>query len=555
MAPQPNRACPMCKAIGRDKDSDHLFLMQDEQTWACSKNNDIHPPHDPYYEREGDRSVPTFQQAIASQKENIPQSTLGVDDIKKLGHKSIRSIPDEIVGFYQIKMEFDQVTGQPTKHYYPMTSHGKLVSYHIRTLPKDFFHLHKRNELPEHLDLFGMPTMTIVPNHLIITEGEIDALSAFYMLAHTHKVKKVRVMSLPTGNNLATVQQNAQMLRSIRNLYFCPDQDDAGLKLIPEMWKLFPAIKIIQFDEKDAGDMLEKGKSTQFFEAFQRADKYKPSTVVSSRNLKVKAMEPVAVGLSYPFNALTRLTFGLRTKRLIGIGAGPGTGKTVVAQTLIMHIVYELKQLAGVFSLEEQPADSLRRMAGHIMALPIHLPNVHYDPTVLEQVIDSLEGRLFYYDHSGYRDWQDIEEVIRYLAFEGVKFFFIDPLSALHTHLDASTANQFLNRAMFSMSKMIHELDITIFHINHLNNPVGSKDHNEGAIVKASQFTGSRSQWRFSTDVWGLRRDSTNVDPTLANTTYFSVIKNRLSGQLGEFVIRYNHKTGRLEEPPMPTSF
>ena len=552
-----NRACPACKAVGRDKDSDHLFLMQDGRTWGCSKNSDVHPPHAPYYEK-ADDNLSTFEQAIASQKQYIPPAETGHLDfhqIQKLESGAIRGVPADVAHFYGVKIECDQVTGQPLTHYYPMTSKGGLVSYHVRKLPKQFFHLHKRHELPEHLDLFGMLTMNVQPHYILITEGEIDAMSAWVMLAGNKGVKRLRCLSLPTGNNLAAVQQNAMLLNQARDLIFCPDQDDAGRKLIPEMWKLFPKIRIMQFSEKDADDMLQKGKVQEFYESFQYAETYKPSAIVSSRNLKAEAMKPVESGLDYPFPSLTKLTFGIRTPRLIGIGAGPGTGKTVLMQTLIMHLVMQHRHRASVFSLEEQPADSLRRMAGHIMGLPIHLPNVSYDPKQLEAIIDALEGRLFYYDHSGYRDWDDIEEIIRFLAYDGVKFFFIDPLSALHTHLDAGATNQFLNKAMFQMSRMIHELDITIFHVNHLNNPMTGKDHNEGATVKASQFTGSRSQWRFSTDVWGLRRDSANADPGIQNTTYFTVIKNRLSGMLGEFVIRYNHSTGRLEEPPLPTNF
>ncbi len=214
-----------------------------------------------------------------------------------------------------------------------------------------------------------------------------------------------------------------------------------------------------------------------------------------------------------------------------------------------------LQMPSAIFSLEEEPEDSLRRMAGHIMGLPLHLPNVAYDPNVLSRVIDTLAGKLFYYDHSGYRDWQDVEEVIRFLAYEGVKFFFIDPISALHTNLASSETNQFLNKAMFQMSRMIHELDITIFHINHLNNPATGKDHNEGGKAKASQFTGSRSQWRFSTDIWTLSRDAQNPDPAISNVTMFSIDKNRLAGLLGSFPIKYQHNTGRLEEIPLSISF
>ena len=561
-----NRACPACKAIGRDKDNDHLFLMKGGDRWACSKNGLY---HEPYFE-DTTQSVQQLmasavpigtpassfpaQQGFTQMGFNPRMPTLA--EIDSLPSLAIRSIPADIVKFYDVKCECDPVTGLVSKHYYPITSNRKLVSYKVRVLPKTFFNLHTNQQLPEHLDMFGEGTLNTKPDYCLITEGQIDAMAAFYMLAGLKGVKKVRCLSLPNGANTAAVRSNLNRLQRISNLIFCPDMDDPGRKLIPEMWKLFPNILIMDYEEKDASDMLEKGKVETFYLAFKNASRYKPSSIVSARKLHSEALIDPAMGLSYPFNSLTRLTYGLRTRSIIAIGAGPGTGKTTFIQKLIEHLVYHHNQKVGAFCLEERPVESLRRLAGHIMKVPIHLPGQTYDKALLTTVLESLEDRILYYDHLGYRDWSDVEEAIRFMAAEGVRWMVIDPLSALHTHLDATAANQFLSQAMFHMSRMIHELDITFFHINHLNNPMsGSKDHNEGADVKASQFTGSRSQWRFSTDVWGLVRDSSNPDPMIANTTYVKILKNRLSGQLGSFPIVYNKNTGTLEEPPIPTNF
>lgn len=550
-----NRACPACKAVGRDSNDDHLFLMQGGDRWACSKNNDVSPPHPPYFEDVNHKPLTGFSNPLQNfSTAAAVNKPVDMAAIKNLTGAAIREIPKDIVDFYGVKVEHDQATGQQVKHYYPITSDGKLVTYKVRTLPKTFFNLHTNDQLPNHLDMFGTNTLSGVPSTGLIAEGQLDAMAVFSMLIN-HKVQNVRCLSVPNGANLVAVKANIELLRKVPNLYYCPDNDAVGLALVPEIAKLLPGIRIVEYSEKDAELMLRKGKSLEFYNAFRRAQPYKPASVVSTTKLKDEAMKPVQFGLSYPFATLTKKTYGLALRRLIGIGAGPGTGKTVLAQSLIQHIVYIHKMKAGVFALEEQPAESLRRMAGHIMKLPIHLPGINYDPRILSQVMDTLDGLLFYYDHSGYRDWQDVEEAMRFMAMDGVKFFFIDPISALHTHLGAGDANQFLNKAMFEMSRMIHELEITIFHINHLNNPDGGKDHNEGGMVKASQFTGSRSQWRFSTDVWGLSRDATNSDVAVQNLTTFSILKNRLSGELGSFQIRYNHQTGTLEEPPLSTNF
>ena len=282
----PNRACPACKAVGRDKNDDHLFLMKDGKAWACSKNSDLNPPHPPYIE--GAVQPKTFQQAV---QQVVPIAAsqpmplrLSFEQIQQLGGGAIRGVPEDVVNFYQTKIEYNPSTRDQVKDYYPLTSKGELVSYHIRELPKNFFHLHTRNNLPNHLDLFGMYTMNTIknPTHLIITEGEIDAMATFYILAGIKRVSRVRVLSLPTGNNLAAVQQNVPLLNTADNLYLYPDQDDAGFKLIPEFWKLFPQIKIIYTSEKDASDMLDKNKTDEMVDAFNQAEKYKPATIVTA---------------------------------------------------------------------------------------------------------------------------------------------------------------------------------------------------------------------------------------------------------------------------------
>lgn len=533
--------------------------MKGGDKWACSKNGLY---HEPYFEWANGNSAAAGSWSGDNGGDDVAtahrlfRGMPSVAEVLKLPHLSWRGVPQDITEFYGVRSQIDLSSGEMTHRYYPMTSKKTLVSFKVRELPKTFYKLHKAAELPAHLDLFGDITLNMKPTYLLITEGEEDAMAAFTMLVGMKHVNRLRVLSLPDGANIKALAANASKLNQVANLYFVPDMDDAGTKIIPEVWKLFPNIKFLEYSEKDACDMLRLGKVDEFYDAFMRAEKYRPSSIMTAKQLKVKAMEDVQPGLSYPFPTLTRLTYGLRTPALIAIGAGPGAGKTTLVQKLIEHIVITHCMQVGAFFFEETPADSLRRLAGHIMRKPIHLPGTAYNKADLELVLDLLADKLMFYDHRGYRDWKDVEDVLRYMAAEGVKYFVIDPLSALHAHLDSGEANKFLNNAVFQMSKMIHELDIAIFHINHLNNPLtGGKDHNEGAVVKASQFTGSRAQWRFSTDVWGARRDSTNEDPVVRNTLYLSILKNRLAGMFGEFPIRYHESTGTLEEPPVPTSF
>ena len=101
------------------------------------------------------------------------------------------------------------------------------------------------------------------------------------------------------------------------------------------------------------------------------------------------------------------------------------------------------------------------------------------------------------------------------------------------------------------MSYLIQELPIYIMLVNHLNNPATGKSHEEGGRVLASQFTGARGQWRYSTDMWGFERDLLSEDQDVKNTMTLRILKHRTDGnKTGKILkLKYNVDTGRQEEP------
>jgi twinkle protein len=529
-----NKPCPKCVEVGRDKDGDHLFLMKDDKAWHCAR-----PYHEPYYESlDGEE--------IEWGKPDAGASVVGSVDIDTLKAESIRKIPKSIINKYGIRVEFDEHTREPVKHYYPITkNHGaKIIAWKIRTLPKSFVVLPPIGKTE--VDLFGMQSYPFHPRVLIITAGELDACAATAMFSG---FAKTMCVSLPFGDSdMKAIISNMEWLKTIDEIVFCPDQDEPGLAAVERIAALLPDIRIAKYSEKDACAMLDNGKGAEFVDAVEHAKKYKPSSIVTVESIKSEALKPIEWGLSYPFPRLTELTYGLTTKSIIGVGAGPGAGKTSFMKGLITHLAFGHGEKAGIFGLEETPAQILRSLGGYLVGLPVHLPDCEYDEEKLKEAIDSFDGKVYIYDHHGYRDWQDIVSAITYLAHDGVRFFFIDPLSALTAHLSASDANSYLNNAMFTLSKLTQQLDISVFHVNHLNNPATGKDHGAGGKVYASQFAGSRAMWKFSTEVWGLERNQLAEDDEEKNTVRLVLLKSRLSGLTGEMFLKYDRSTGTLME-------
>jgi twinkle protein len=513
--------------------------MLDGITWCCVKD-EYHESEEFYYEKDGHE--------VNGPGED-PEFTDGTLDVSGFGPAQIRKIREEIIDKYEIKVEFStQKKGEQTYHYYPITKdRGRdIISYKRREIAtKDFKAIPSTGSTK--VDLFGMRSNQFSPSTVVITAGELDAPAAYQML-HTH-VSKLMCVSLPFGDkNLKSLLDNKDFLDEADDVVFAGDQDDPGKAVIEKISMIVPGIRIMQFSEKDPCDMLTEGKEAEFRDSFGRARKHKPSSIIEVEDIEDDALIPVEWGLDYPFDGLTKMTYGLMPSSIIGIGGGPGSGKSTIMKQLVTHLAFHHKRRTAVFAFEEKPSQTLRSFGGFLIGKRVWLPDCVYDEDQLQDSISSLRSRVVFYNHKGFREWEDIEAAITYMIMDGVTDFFLDPVSALTVHLDSGDANTFLNKAMYFLSLTVQQYPVNFFHFNHLNNPKTGPDHGAGGKVYGSQFTGSRAMWKFSTDLWGARRNQYATDEDERNTIYLAGLKNRLAGEYSEVRLKYNKALGKLEE-------
>jgi twinkle protein len=447
-------------------------------------------------------------------------------------------------------VECDEAIGTHKRYYFPVTKKGKLVTYKFKdlTIPKKAKgHFGRLHSGIKDVDLFGSEAYHLTPETIVLTEGELDACAAYHMLRT--RFKKVHCVSIPDGANPKDIARQKAFFDKARNVVICGDQDEPGREFVKKACRILPKVRVMEFSgEKDACDMLLKGKQIQFVDAFVNAKVYKPSSIVTSSDVKEEAMIKPEWGLSYPFEELTRLTYGFRDYRVIGIAAAPAAGKTCLIRALQEHLVFQHNIKIGIIGLEESPAEQQRELASFVMNKPLHQPDCEYNEKKLSKVIDSFDQKVFFFDHKGDQEWESIIDTMRYMEAYGIRCVFIDPLSALVMHLEPSEANTYLGRAMSEMKKLKDQTGLTIFHINHLNNPKHGPDHGAGGKVYASQITGSKAMWKFSTDIWGLERDQYAEDPEERNTSRLVTLKYRKPSKFGSFKLLYDEATGTLKE-------
>ena len=530
-----NRECPKCKELGHDKKKDHLWLMSDQTTWACLK-----PYHKPYYERDEEEVCkPPFKWTVQDIKQ-LP--TVANPD---------RKISKEVMEHFRVRTEYSEETGLPYAIYYPETYEGRFGSYKVRVLPKRFFVEFASDESKGKVpDLFGQWCSPRTGKRVLVCAGEEDTLAAYQMLKERYPEQPFAVVGLPRGEEgYAPVAENLQFLKGFEEIIVATDMDAAGRKALA---KLVPLIgetaRALEISEKDISDMLVKGKAKEFISAYYSAREYRPSTVVLVGDILEEAVQRVEWGLDYPFPKLTKLTYGMkRFGEIIGIGAAPGAGKSTLFQQFQKHLMFNHHQSIAIFDIEEGPVQGLKKLIGSEMNLPIHLPDCEYDMKIAKGVGERLSKYANFYGGDS-ENWCEVEDAIRYFSSKGIRFFFIDPLSALVEHLSASDANTEIGKIMRAMRKFRKHQGLTFFHANHLNNPPSGKDHGEGGAVRGSQFSGSRAQWKYSTLLMGLEGNQLAESEDEKHKRKLTVIKDRLGGKTGIVSLRYDPSTGVLSE-------
>lgn len=474
-----------------------------------------------------------------------PYNVAGVEQVTTISEIVTRKIPKDVSEKYGIRLSFNEETGEEDKHYYPIRVDGQISGYKERQVSDKTFRV-----IGSAVDceLFGQSTCGANGKLLVITEGELDAVAAYQMFKL--RGKNYRVCSLPNGANIKAMKTNIEWLETFDNIFLAFDQDGPGQDCAKKAANLFTPgkVKIMHFSEKDPSDMLKAGKEMEFFSALYSAKEYRPDGIVSVEDIYEEAIKPVEWGLSWPWETLTKATYGYRRKEIYGIGGASGGGKTEYCKELIDHIINVHQNPVGVIFLEEPVSKTLKVLAGKKFNKRFHVPDGGWTIDELKSGISDLKGKVYLYNHFGGKDWEAIKAKIRYMVISlGIKDIVLDHLTALIAQED----NEYkaLNRIMEEMASLTQELDFTLFYVSHLRKP-GGTPHEEGGRVSADQFKGSGAIVYWSNFLFGIERNQQAEDDTERNTTLFRILKDRNTG-LGTgrtFELWYDHTTGRWRE-------
>ncbi len=470
-----------------------------------------------------------------------------------------RRISLAAVKWFDVRVGLSMLNGEDVvEHYYPRTRAREIVAYNVRNLePKAFYY---KGSPAGGVEPFGYAQLShknVGHKKLIITEDELSAMSVFDIVQSklADKWKHLRQAVISWSQGVESAPRDIHYLQTqgdlgrFEEIIYVYDNDDAGRKSVDKVRSLIPDCKFVCMPLKDVNDMHMAGREQEAWAAILFEGKPKsPDCAVSVKEIRYEASKPPEWGKSYPWEGLTKLTYGQRDGEIIAIGGGTGIGKTLLAHQIAAWNITEHKENVGVFLLEENVNNSLKNIAGKMARKAFHRPDVEFDEVAFNNACDILEGKLFLWRNKGANDWDNIKECIRYWAVvEGVKSIFIDNVTALTNHLSPTEVNTEIARIATDIAGMADELNIRIFVFSHLNPTGGKLSHEEGAEVREHQFTGSRALQRWSQLVMGFERNK-NASGDDKHDSRIRVLKDRNFGQTGVVLTKYEVETGCLDE-------
>lgn len=423
---------------------------------------------------------------------------------------------------------------------------GERVGQKIRTRDKNFSFL---GDLKES-GLYGQHMWKDGGRRVIVTEGEIDAMSVSQVLSH-----RWPVVSLPNGASAGkkALARELQWLLNFEEIVLCFDMDDPGREATAECVCLFPPgrvrLVVLPSGFKDPSEMLMAGEDGALIRALWDAAAYRPDGIVTIEDIEEAVMTPPSKDLSWWCSGLDGATYGRRYGEAVALGAGTGIGKS---DFMAQQIAHDLNNgiPVGVFAFEQHPVETVQRVAGKMKGKLFHVPNSGWTKEELAAAVKDLkEGApLYLYDHFGACDWGIVAQRIRFLHHSnGVRVFYLDHLTALAA--EANDERVALEKIMAEIGSLVKELGIWLLFVSHLSTPDG-KPHEEGGRVMIRHFKGSRTIGYWSHFMLGLERDQQSGDQSESNVTVLRVLKDRYTGRAtgATYALAYDRDTGILKE-------
>jgi twinkle protein len=473
--------------------------------------------------------------AKVSRKERVREVTPTTDVFRAIPR---RGLTEPSVRKYGIDVCMDKT--QDVAHRYPYVKDGKHVANKVRKRSEKAFYYEGD---PHDAELFGQQLFPAgSAKSITVTEGEIDAASAFQLTGSRYPVVSV----LSGGSAVKDCKRNYSYLDSFDEIVLCFDNDEVGRDNSKKVAELFKPgkVRVMALSEgKDASQYLQEGIDAKVFvNEWWRAPVHTPQHIVMARDMLPQLLNPPSyASVPYPWESVNKQTYGIRLSEVVLFMADTGIGKTSFFKEIAYSILNNPEAKAkghgvGFLHLEETTYDTALGLVSIHLNKPLHLPDTDRTAEEIISAHDHLFGdnRAIMYDSFGSNDIDVIVSKCRQMAAMGCRYLLLDHLSIVVSDQSGDERKQ-LDEVSTKLKTLCMEQDIAILCVIHTN--------------RSGQARGSAGPEKIANTHFSLHRDKKDPDEFRRNVTRMDLEKCRLTGRTGPCAwIYYDPATGRLSE-------
>lgn len=427
---------------------------------------------------------------------------------------------------------------------------GNVVGQKTRDADKSFAWRGK----PQSRSLFGRHLWRDAGKMIVVTEGEIDAMSVSQIQDH-----KWPVVSIASGAAAAAtaIKENLEWLENFEKVIFMFDNDEPGREAAKECAEILSPGKafIAKLPLKDANDMLMANRSAEIINAIWAASEYRPDGVLAGDDLWQRVSAPdTSDPIPYPWPGLNEKLKGIRRGEIVMFCGGSGIGKSEFVRQSAYHFVHgvpDSKEVVGYIALEESIERTALGFMGIAMKKRIHENPDDYTMAEKKAAFDSSigsTGRWFLYDHFGSQAYERLLDKIRYMIKGlGCTIIVLDHISIVVSGEESGDEGERkqIDMLMTKLVSLGKETGARMMVVSHIRRT--KESHEEGGRVRLNDLRGSGAIGQLSYDVIAIERNQQSPDK--ANISTLRVLKARTTGRVGiACKVAYDEKTGLLTQ-------
>ena len=427
---------------------------------------------------------------------------------------------------------------------------GKTINVKFRTQDKQFSQIKDGHRLPYLWNLVDTNA-----EHLIITEGEVDALTCL-------EAGMTNVTSVPDGasdKKLTWIDELNGDLNSFKRIVLLTDGDDAGLAMRNELARRLGRTRCwrVEWPDgcKDANDVFIGYGRDKLVELVDAAE---PWPLKALHETKAYADDAFALlngevkrGVSTGIFAMDG-NYRVRPGELNIISGAPGVGKSEFMDQICLNLAQEHDWRFAVCSFENPVDEHINKLAAKYIRKPAWdtQGGGKMDHHEWERAVRFISDHYYWIrsdDEAPTFDWCLENATACVQRYPNVRGLILDPYNEFeHRRPSGWTETEYVSQMLATLKRWAAVNECSIFLVAH---PAKLRRNQDGSfpVPEPYDIAGSANFYNKADNILIVERDFTEGSDDIR--IHVKKIRFKQSGRVGCVDLKYDYRDGTYQSP------